>query len=79
MPGGFTITATPAYQEVKGAGSNVCQVTVTSVDEYCGDVSTWLLPRTPDWDPRATYYRQLWLLTLEEQRRLRSPATTTLC
>lgn len=37
--GSFTLTATPAYQEVKGAGSNVYQLTVTSVDGFAGPVT----------------------------------------
>ena len=39
VPGTFTITATPPYQEVKGAGSNVYQVTVTSTGGFYGDVT----------------------------------------
>jgi len=37
--GSFAITATPAYQEVKGAGSNVYQVTVKSLDGFYGPVT----------------------------------------
>ena len=37
--GSFTLSATPAYQEVKGAGSNVYQITVTSVNGFAGPVT----------------------------------------
>ena len=37
--GSFTLSATPAYQEVKGAGSNVYQITVTSVNGFTGPVT----------------------------------------
>jgi sugar lactone lactonase YvrE len=37
--GNFTLSATPAYQEVKGAGSNVYQITVTSVQGFVGPVT----------------------------------------
>jgi sugar lactone lactonase YvrE len=39
VPGSFTITATPPYQEIKGAGTSTYQITVTSVDGFFGPVN----------------------------------------